>query len=59
MECHALHGFGASASLGGAASGRFGRLYGLGRLGRGGRGLMLVWRTSSCEFNVVPGSSWR
>ena len=56
MKCHALHGFGASASLGGGASGHFGGLHGLQPSG--------VWSWSgfitgwSCEFNAVPGSSW-
>ena len=39
MECHALHGFGASASLGGEASGRPGGLHELGLLGGFGVGL--------------------
>ena len=36
MECHALYGFGASASLGGDASGGFRGLHGLELLGEFG-----------------------
>ena len=47
MECLALHGFGASALLGGETSGRFGGLHGL--------ELLVVFRAANL---VVPGSSW-
>ena len=47
MECHALHGFWASALLGGETSGRFGGLHGL--------ELLVGFGVANL---VVPGSSW-
>ena len=47
MECHALHGFGASALLVGETSGRFGGLHGL--------ELLVGFGVANL---VVPGSSW-
>ena len=48
MECRALHGFGASASLRGEASGRFGGLHGLEFL----VGLELVWLHHREELRI-------
>ena len=56
MECRALHGFGASASLGGKASGRFGGLLGLGLLVGFVVGLALS--QGGVANLVVTGSSW-
>ena len=58
MECRALHGFGASASLGGEAPGRFGGLHGLELLVGFGVGLALSKGGVANLVNVVPGSSW-
>ena len=56
MECRALHGFGASASLGGQASGRFESLHGLELLV--GFGVGLASSQGGVADSVVPGSSW-
>ena len=56
MECRALHVLGASASLGGAASGRFGGLHGLELLV--GFGVDLASSQGRVANLLVPGFSW-
>ena len=56
MECRDLHGFEASASLGGEASGRFGGLHGLELLV--GFGVGLASSQGGVANLVVTGSSW-